>query len=76
LKTDSVAKITTLGPLSDYNIEITTGTNHAALTPPGSALRSVEACGVSELGDAAQAMLPDVRKAVQKVQPGHADARG
>jgi phospholipid/cholesterol/gamma-HCH transport system substrate-binding protein len=67
LKTDSVAKITTLGPLSDNYIEITTGTEHAALTPPGSTLRSVEAFGLSELGDAAQAMLPDVQKAVQKL---------
>jgi phospholipid/cholesterol/gamma-HCH transport system substrate-binding protein len=67
LKTDSVAKITTLGPLSDNYIEITTGSEHAALTPPGSDLRSVEAFGLSELGDAAQAMLPDVQKAVQKL---------
>src|SRR5580704_9469988 len=67
LKTDSVAKITTLGPLTDNYIEITTGSEHAALTPPGSALRSVEAFGLSDLGDAAQAMLPDVQKALQKL---------
>ena len=67
LKTDSVAKITTLGPLSDNYIEITTGSEHAALTPPGSVLRSVEAFGLSDLGDAAQAMLPDVQKALQKL---------
>lgn len=67
LKTDSVAKITTLGPLSDNYIEITTGSEHAALAPAGSALRSVESFGLSELGDAAQAMLPDVQKAVQKL---------
>jgi phospholipid/cholesterol/gamma-HCH transport system substrate-binding protein len=67
LKTDSVAKITTLGPLTDNYIEITTGSEHAALTPPGSELRSVEPFGLSELGDAAQAMLPDVQKALQKL---------
>jgi phospholipid/cholesterol/gamma-HCH transport system substrate-binding protein len=67
LKTDSVAKITTLGPLSDNYIEITTGSEHAALAPPGSALRSAESFGLSELGDAAQAMLPDVQKALQKL---------
>jgi phospholipid/cholesterol/gamma-HCH transport system substrate-binding protein len=67
LKTDSVAKITTLGPLTDNYIEISTGSEHAALTPPGSALRSVEAFGLSDLGDAAQAMLPDVQKALQKL---------
>jgi phospholipid/cholesterol/gamma-HCH transport system substrate-binding protein len=67
LKTDSVAKITTLGPLTDNYIEITTGSEHAALTPSGSTLRSAEAFGLSDLGDAAQAMLPDVQKAVQKL---------
>src|SRR5260370_16948091 len=35
LKTDSVAKITTLVPLSHNYIEITTASNHPALTPPG-----------------------------------------
>lgn len=67
LKTDSIAKITTLGPLTDNYIEITTGSERAALAPPGSTLRSVEAFGLSDLGDAAQAMLPDVQKALQKL---------
>jgi phospholipid/cholesterol/gamma-HCH transport system substrate-binding protein len=67
LKTDSVAKISTLGPLTDNYIEISTGTEHAALTPPGSTLLSAETFGLSQLGDAAQAMLPDVQKALQKV---------
>src|SRR5271154_4663852 len=40
LKTDSVAKISTLGPLSDNYIEVSTGTEHAALAPPGSVLQS------------------------------------
>jgi phospholipid/cholesterol/gamma-HCH transport system substrate-binding protein len=65
LKTDSVAKISTLGPLSDNYIEIGTGTAHAALAPPGSELPSAEAFGLSQLADAAQAMLPDVQKALQ-----------
>lgn len=34
LKTDSVAKISTLGPLTDNYIEIATGTQHAPLAPP------------------------------------------
>jgi phospholipid/cholesterol/gamma-HCH transport system substrate-binding protein len=67
LKTDSVAKISTLGPLTDNYIEISTGSEQAALTPPGSALQSAEAFGLPQLGDAAQAMLPDVQKAVQKL---------
>jgi phospholipid/cholesterol/gamma-HCH transport system substrate-binding protein len=67
LKSDSVATITTLGPLSDNYIEISTGKEHSALTPPGSTLQSAEAFGLSQLGDAAQAMLPDVQKALQKL---------
>src|SRR5437763_121852 len=56
LKTDSVAKISTLGPLTDNYIEITTGSEHAALAPPDSVLASAEAFGLPQLGDAAQAM--------------------
>jgi phospholipid/cholesterol/gamma-HCH transport system substrate-binding protein len=67
LKTDSVAKISTLGPLTDNYIEISTGSQHAALAPPDSALPSAEAFGLPQLGDAAQAMLPDVQKALQKL---------
>lgn len=67
LKADSVAKISTLGPLTDNYVEIGTGTEHAAPAPPGSVLPSVEAFGLPQLGEAAQAMLPDVRNALQKV---------
>ncbi|HEV3200763.1 MAG TPA: MlaD family protein [Bryobacteraceae bacterium] len=67
LKTDSVAKISTLGPLTDNYIEITTGSERAALAEPGSALQSAEAFGLPQLGDAAQAMMPDVQKALQKL---------
>jgi phospholipid/cholesterol/gamma-HCH transport system substrate-binding protein len=67
LKTDSVAKISTLGPLTDNYIEIATGTEHAPLARPGSVLPSVEAFGLPQLGDAAQAMMPDVHNALQKL---------
>ena len=67
LKTDSVAKISTLGPLTDNYIEITTGSEHAALAAPGSVLLSAEAFGLPQLGDAAQAMIPDLQKALQKL---------
>jgi phospholipid/cholesterol/gamma-HCH transport system substrate-binding protein len=67
LKTDSVAKISTLGPLTDNYIEITTGSEHAALLQPGSALRCAEAFGLPQLGDAAQALMPDVQSALQKL---------
>ena len=69
LKTDSVAKISTLGPLTDNYIEIATGTEHAPLAPPGSELPSAEAFGLPQLGDAVQGMMPDVHKAVAEAEP-------
>jgi phospholipid/cholesterol/gamma-HCH transport system substrate-binding protein len=67
LKTDSVAQISTLGPLTDNYIEITTGSERAPLAMPGSVLRSQEAFGLPQLGDAAQAMLPDIQNAMRKL---------
>ena len=67
VKTDSVAKISTLGPLSDNYIEIGTGTLQAPRAPPGSELPSAEAFGLPQLGDAAQAMIPEVHSALQKL---------
>jgi phospholipid/cholesterol/gamma-HCH transport system substrate-binding protein len=67
VKTDSVAKISTLGPLTDNYIEIGTGTLRAPLAPPGSELPSMEAFGLPQLGDAVQAMMPDVHSALEKL---------
>jgi ABC-type transporter Mla subunit MlaD len=53
--------------LTDNYIEIATGTQSAPLAPPGSELPSAEAFGLPQLGDAAQAMLPDIHNALQKV---------
>ena len=64
VKTDSVAKISALGPLTDNYIEVSTGTQRAPLAPPGSVLPSAEAFGLPQLGDAAQALMPDVQKAL------------
>jgi phospholipid/cholesterol/gamma-HCH transport system substrate-binding protein len=67
LKTDSVAKITALGPLTDNYIEISTGSESAAPAPPGSIIQSTEAFGLPQLSDAAQTMVPEVQKALQKL---------
>jgi phospholipid/cholesterol/gamma-HCH transport system substrate-binding protein len=67
VKTDSIAKITTLGPLTDNYIEITTGSEGAGLLPPGAEIRSEESFGLPQLGDAVQAMLPGVQQALVKV---------
>jgi ABC-type transporter Mla subunit MlaD len=53
--------------LTDNYIEIATGTEHAPLAPPGSTLPSAEAFGLPQLGDAAQAMMPDMHNAIQKL---------
>jgi len=67
LKTDSVAKITTLGPLTDNYIELSTGSEGAAPAQPGSILQSTEAFGLPQLSDAAQTMVPDLQRALQKL---------
>jgi len=67
VKVDSIAKITTLGPLTDNYIEITTGTQGAALLPPGADIPSTEMFGLPQMGDAVQAMLPDVQHVLLKV---------
>ncbi len=67
VKTDSIAKITTLGPLTDNYVEITTGSQQAAVLPPGSEIASAEMFGLPQLGDAVQAMLPDVQRTLAKV---------
>ena len=66
VKTDSLAKITALGALSENYLEITPGTA-AAKAPPGSVLNSSEAFGFAQLGDAVQELLPDMKQAVQKL---------
>ncbi|MGA7240950.1 MAG: MlaD family protein [Bryobacteraceae bacterium] len=67
VKTDSIAKITALGPLTDNYVEITTGSERAALLPPGAEIPSTEMFGLPQLGDAVQAMLPDVQRTLRKV---------
>jgi phospholipid/cholesterol/gamma-HCH transport system substrate-binding protein len=67
VKTDSFAKITTLGPLTDNYIEISTGSERAALLAGGAEIPSIETFGLPQIGEAVQAMLPDVQRAILKV---------
>jgi phospholipid/cholesterol/gamma-HCH transport system substrate-binding protein len=67
VKIDSVAKITALGPLTDNYIEISTGSERAALLPPGAEIPSTEMFGLPQVGEAIQAMLPDVQRTLLKV---------
>ena len=67
VKTDSVATITTLGPLTDNYIEISTGTRQAPLLSAGAEVPSREMFGLPQLGEAIHDMLPDVQRVLLKV---------
>jgi len=51
VKTDSMVSLQTLGLLGDFYVEVTPGSKQAALSPPGSMLKSKEAVLMSELFD-------------------------
>jgi phospholipid/cholesterol/gamma-HCH transport system substrate-binding protein len=67
IRTDSVARISSMGLLSDNFLEISAGTASAALAAPGSVVASKEAFGFDEIGDAVQAMLPDGQAALKNI---------
>jgi len=67
IKTDSVARLSTLGLLSDYYIEISTGTPQAGRAPPGSVLRSVETTGLANIGDTLDSLVPQIHAALDKL---------
>jgi len=67
IKIDSVARLSSLGLLSDYYIEISTGTSQAALAAPDSVLKSVESAGLANLGDAIDSLVPQIHAALDKL---------
>lgn len=67
LKTDSVAKITSLGVLGDNYLELTTGTGQAVLAAPGSVVKSAETLTFDDLSDMASALEPLAEQALQKL---------
>jgi len=67
IKTDSVAKLASLGPLSENYIEVSTGTAQAALLSPGSILNSTESVGFAQLGDTIQSLVPQIQTALDKL---------
>ena len=67
IKTDSVAKLASLGPLSENYIEVSTGTTQAALLSPGSILNSTESVGFAQLGDTIQSLVPQIQTALDKL---------
>jgi phospholipid/cholesterol/gamma-HCH transport system substrate-binding protein len=67
VKTDSVAKISALGALSDNYVEIGTGTKDGQLAPPGSELKSAETLGIADLGDMIGSLTPLAKDVMQNL---------
>jgi len=67
IKTDSVARLSSLGLLSDYYVEISTGSPQAGLAAPNSVLKSVESAGLANLGDAIDSLVPQIHTALDKL---------
>jgi len=67
VKVDSIAKISTLGALSDNFVEIGTGTKDGQLAPPGSELKSVETVGIADIGDMIGNLTPVAQQVLQNL---------
>src|SRR5215475_3790798 len=67
IKTDSIARLSSLGLLSDYYIEISTGTPQAKMAAPGSELKSVETTGLANIGDSIDSLVPQIHTALDKL---------
>jgi phospholipid/cholesterol/gamma-HCH transport system substrate-binding protein len=67
LKVNSIAKIASLGPLSDSYIEVSTGTADAALLEPDTVMNSTESLGLAQLGDTIQSLLPQIHQVLDKL---------
>ncbi len=67
VKTDSMAKISSLGALADNYVEIGTGTKDGPLAPAGSELKSVESIGLGDIGDMIGGLTPVANKVLQNL---------
>jgi phospholipid/cholesterol/gamma-HCH transport system substrate-binding protein len=67
LKTDSVAKITSLGALDENYVEIGTGTKDAPLASPGSEVKSADAVAIGDLGGMIGNLAPVAQQALQSL---------
>jgi phospholipid/cholesterol/gamma-HCH transport system substrate-binding protein len=67
VKKDSIARITTIGALSDNYVELGTGTKGGPLAPPGSELKSAETVGIGDLGDMVGNLAPIANQVLQNL---------
>jgi phospholipid/cholesterol/gamma-HCH transport system substrate-binding protein len=65
---DSVATLTSLSPLGDKYLEISTGTNRAPRLPPGATIPSKEAVSLEALAERASTLIPTVQATLQDMQ--------
>ena len=65
---DSVAVLTSLNPLGDKYLEITTGTSKARRLPPGATIPSTEPVSLDDLAKKVSAIIPTVQSTLQDVQ--------
>jgi phospholipid/cholesterol/gamma-HCH transport system substrate-binding protein len=67
VKTDSVAKITSLGALDENYVELGTGSQGATLAAPGSEVKSGETVGIGAIGDMMGNIAPLAQQVLQNL---------
>jgi phospholipid/cholesterol/gamma-HCH transport system substrate-binding protein len=67
VKKDSIARITTIGALSDNYVELGTGSKGGLLAPPGSELKSAESVGIGDLGNMVGNLAPIANQVLQNL---------
>jgi phospholipid/cholesterol/gamma-HCH transport system substrate-binding protein len=67
VRVTSVARVASLGPLSDSYAEISAGPKAGAIAPAGSVLPSAESFSLSQLGDLLQGVAPQVQSVLAKL---------
>lgn len=67
VKTDSIAKISSVGALGEPYLEITTGSQGAQPAPPGSTLKSKETVSVTDIGDQIASLTPTADEALRNL---------
>jgi phospholipid/cholesterol/gamma-HCH transport system substrate-binding protein len=65
VRIDSVARVSSLGLLSDSFLEISPGTKTSPRAPAGSELQSRESLGIDQLGDTIATLMPDAQSTLK-----------
>jgi phospholipid/cholesterol/gamma-HCH transport system substrate-binding protein len=65
---DSIAMLTSISPLGDKYLEITTGSNKAPRLPSGATIPSTEPVSLDDLARQARELIPTVQSTLQGVQ--------